>query len=361
MTPSATSAPGPFADGEAMAFDESSTRPANWVQAMEATSTRRTSPTLHRGDGTRPIPTTAHKPGYQSNAMSWKFWRPTAHRRLEDRRKLGSATAYDGHTHYAQRQHHVRVTAYALAVTDDGRVDPVQRGAQFFCGMFVADRTTRTAGANSAEPKAWRNQRETTAAENLFAIGPVPRHRAHKSTQTGYPAVFTRRRRNTAVGGGREKRALQRRGRLVSQDMNGDRSMGRSYDRSQEQLVGSTDRPSPKRHISSRRPRASPREGTPGTDRQLHHHREPRDLLEPGEAGGRSARSDDPVVREYSNATNRRQAQITTTWWLSRLISRTNNVTQTWAASSRRRPRGGTRTGRRRWLVLRRRSCPDVP
>ena len=86
----------------------------NWVQAMEGNLDTSHISHLHQFEGIDDIPDDgSDKPGYPSNAMSWKFWRHDRAPRLEvddtwfGYRYAGIRTTPNGNTH-------VRVTAYAL-------------------------------------------------------------------------------------------------------------------------------------------------------------------------------------------------------------------------------------------------------
>src|SRR6516162_1929382 len=98
--------------GEFMATKQHST--CNWVQAMEGNIDTAHISHLHQWDGIDDIPDDgSDKPGYPSNAMSWKFWRHDRAPRLDvddtwfGYRYAGIRTTPNGNTH-------VRITAYAV-------------------------------------------------------------------------------------------------------------------------------------------------------------------------------------------------------------------------------------------------------
>src|ERR1700757_3510160 len=89
----------------------------NWVQAMEGNLDTSHISHLHQWNGIDDIPDDgSDKPGYPSNAMSWKFWRHDRAPRLEvddtwyGYRYAGLRTTPNGNTH-------VRVTAYVVPYT----------------------------------------------------------------------------------------------------------------------------------------------------------------------------------------------------------------------------------------------------
>ena len=89
----------------------------NWVQAMEGNIDTAHISHLHQWNGVDDIPDDgSDKPGYPSNAMSWKFWRHDRAPRLEVQetwygfRYAGIRTTPNGNTH-------VRITAYAMPYT----------------------------------------------------------------------------------------------------------------------------------------------------------------------------------------------------------------------------------------------------
>jgi phthalate 4,5-dioxygenase len=138
----------------------------NWVQAMEGNIDTSHISHLHQWDGIDDLPDDgSDKPGYPSNAMSWKFWRHDRAPRLEVHdtwfgyRYAGIRTTPNGNTH-------VRVTAYALPYATMVASIPFSVG----CGMFVPIDDENCWRYFSA-PKAWRNPRNYGGA-NLFSLAP---------------------------------------------------------------------------------------------------------------------------------------------------------------------------------------------
>ena len=207
-----------LADGEVMATKQHST--CNWVQAMEGNIDTSHISHLHQWDGIDDLPDDgSDKPGYPSNAMSWKFWRHDRAPRLEvddtwyGYRYAGIRTTPNGNTH-------VRVTAYALPYATMVASIPFSVG----CGMFVPIDDENCWRYFSA-PKAWRNPRNY-GGTNLFAARPVL-HPGQQSEQRDHPASVHGGERLPAVPGGPgEAGHLQRRRRLREPGPDGDRVDG---------------------------------------------------------------------------------------------------------------------------------------
>src|SRR5215472_1015052 len=105
----------------------------NWVQAMEGNIDTAHISHLHQFDGVDDIPDDgSDKPGYPSNAMSWKFWRHDRAPRLEVHdtwygyRYAGIRTTPNGNTH-------VRITAYVVPYGSMVASIPFSTGQ----GMFI--------------------------------------------------------------------------------------------------------------------------------------------------------------------------------------------------------------------------------
>ena len=176
--------------GEVIATKQHST--CNWVQAMEGNIDTSHISHLHQWDGIDDIPDDgSDKPGYPSNAMSWKFWRHDRAPRLEvddtwyGYRYAGIRTTPNGNTH-------VRVTAYALPYTTMVASIPFSVG----CGMFVPIDDENCWRYFSA-PKAWRNPRNYGGA-NLFSLAPFTTPVNSRANPGGSPRGFTRRRTTTS-------------------------------------------------------------------------------------------------------------------------------------------------------------------
>jgi hypothetical protein len=189
---------------------------------------------LHQWDGIDDLPDDgSDKPGYPSNAMSWKFWRHDRAPRLEvddtwyGYRYAGIRTTPNGNTH-------VRVTAYIAPFTT--LVASVPWNVRQ--GLFVPmddECTARYSIGVEAPPNIYGY-----GGENLFAVAPFTN--AARSGRTGIlPREYT------ADNDYQIDREVQRTATFsgvadfVSQDFMVTESMGPIYDRSQEQL-GSTDK-----------------------------------------------------------------------------------------------------------------------
>ena len=140
----------------------------NWVQAMEGNLDTAHISHLHQFDGIDDIPDDgSDKPGYPSNAMSWKFWRRDRAPRLEleetwyGYRYAGVRTTPNGNTH-------VRITAYALPYSTMVASIPFSVGQECSCRS-----TTRTAGAISSCRRSGR----IPASSAARTCSPSPRSR----------------------------------------------------------------------------------------------------------------------------------------------------------------------------------------
>jgi phthalate 4,5-dioxygenase len=281
---------------EVMAVKQHST--CNWVQAMEGNIDTSHISHLHQWDGIDDLPDDgSDKPGYPSNAMSWKFWRHDRAPRLEvddtwyGFRYAGIRTTPNGNTH-------VRVTAYALPYATMVASIPFSVG----CGMFVPIDDENCWRYFSA-PKAWRNPRNY-GGTNLFALAPFSTPVSNPRNGIT-PRLYTAENDYQLSQEVREKRGIfSGVDDFVSQDLMVTESMGPIYDRSQEQL-GSTDRAITRmRHIllSAARGLAEGKEppAVTGDFRSIHGAEK---ILEPGEDWRLLGTEDDPVVRESATAT----------------------------------------------------------
>jgi hypothetical protein len=214
----------------------------NWVQAMEGNIDTSHISHLHQWNGVDDIPDDgSDKPGYPSNAMSWKFWRHDRAPRLEvddtwyGYRYAGIRTTPNGNTH-------VRITAYAVPYTTMVASVPWSQRQGLFVPMDD-ECTARYSLAVNALPNT-----RGYGGENLFAVAPFTN--AIRSGRTGIlPREYT------ADNDYQIDREVQRTSTFsgvadfVSQDFMVTESMGPIYDRTQEQL-GSTDKAiSRMRHI----------------------------------------------------------------------------------------------------------------
>ena len=139
----------------------------NWVQAMEGNLDTSHISHLHQFDGIDDIPDDgSDKPGYPSNAMSWKFWRHDRAPRLEvddtwyGYRYAGIRTTPNGNTH-------VRVTAYVAALHHDGRAAFRSTGA----GAVRPDRRRELLALHFVGPTR-RRTRTATAARTCSRVAP---------------------------------------------------------------------------------------------------------------------------------------------------------------------------------------------
>ena len=286
---------------EVMATKQHST--CNWVQAMEGNIDTAHISHLHQWDGIDDIPDDgSDKPGYPSNAMSWKFWRHDRAPRLElddtwyGYRYAGIRTTPNGNTH-------VRITAFAVPFHTMVASIPFSLGQ----GMFIPiddDNCWRYFTA----PRTWRNPRNLGGA-NLFSIAPF-------STPVSTATDGIVPRRYTAENDYLIDRDVQRTSTFsgvadfVSQDLMVTESMGPIYDRTQEQL-GSTDKAiSRMRHllISAAKGLAEGKEPPAvGAGLDFASIRGAEKILEPGEDWRDLGTDDDPVVREALSATTGEQ------------------------------------------------------
>jgi phthalate 4,5-dioxygenase oxygenase subunit len=270
----------------------------NWVQAMEGNIDTAHISHLHQWDGIDDIPDDgSDKPGYPSNAMSWKFWRHDRAPRLEvddtwyGYRYAGIRTTPNGNTH-------VRVTAFAVPFHTMVASIPFSAGQ----GMFIPIDDNNCWRYFTA-PRTWRNPRNLGGA-NLFSIAPF-------STPVSTATDGIVPRRYTAENDYLIDRDVQRTSTFsgvadfVSQDLMVTESMGPIYDRTQEQL-GSTDKAiSRMRHllISAAKDLADGKEPPAvGAGLDFASIRGAEKILEPGEDWRNLGTSDDPVVQEAFSA-----------------------------------------------------------
>ncbi|MBO0802902.1 MAG: Rieske 2Fe-2S domain-containing protein [Nocardiopsaceae bacterium] len=277
-------------DGEFIAAKQHTT--CNWVQAMEGNIDTAHISHLHQFDQIDDIPDDgSDKPGYPSNAMSWKFWRHDRAPRLDiddtwyGYRYAGIRTTPNGHTH-------VRITAYALPYSTMVASVPFSAGQGLFIPIddencwryFLAPR-------NRPNPR-------NLGGENLFAVAPF------STPITGRRDGISPR-AYTAENDYQVDRDYKRHGifsgvsDFVSQDLMVTESMGPIYDRTQEQL-GSTDKAiSRMRHllISAARGLADGKE-PPAVRGDFRSIRGAEKILEPGEDWRVLGTDEDPVVAE---------------------------------------------------------------
>jgi hypothetical protein len=290
----------PFRDFGTDGLDASEFRAAkqystcNWVQAMEGNIDTAHISHLHQFDGIDLIPDDgSDKPGYPSNAISWKFWRPDRAPRLEVEdtwygyRYAGIRTTPNGHTH-------VRITAYAVPCMTMVASIPFSAGI----GMFIPI-DDENCWRYIMMPKKRQNPRNL-GGENLFAVAPFSTPITGR-TDGIIPRMYT------AENDFQVDRDYQRHGifsgvsDFVSQDLMVTESMGPIYDRTQEQL-GATDKAiSRMRHIlisAAKGLAAGKKPPAVGADLDFRSIRGAEKILEAGEDWRVLGTDDDPIVQE---------------------------------------------------------------
>ena len=207
----------------------------NWVQAMEGNLDTSHISHLHQFDGIDDIPDDgSDKPGYPSNAMSWKFWRHDRAPRLEvddtwyGYRYAGIRTTPNGYTH-------VRVTAYALPYSTMVASIPFTASH----GMFVPI-DDQNCWRYNLNPRTRPNPRNYGGA-NLFSVAPFSTPITTRADGGIIPRLYTMDNDFQLSHEARRRGNFSGIADFVSQDFMVTESMGPIYDRSQEQL-GSTDR-----------------------------------------------------------------------------------------------------------------------
>jgi phthalate 4,5-dioxygenase oxygenase subunit len=266
----------------------------NWVQAMEGNLDTAHISHLHQFAGIDDIPDDgSDRPGYPSNAMSWKFWRHDRAPRLEVEqtwygyRYAGIRTTPNKHTH-------VRISAYCIPYSTIVASIPFSSAH----GMFVPmdDHTTARYFVVTQPPQNPRG----LGGENLFAVAPFTT--PFRSARNGIIE-----RELTLDNDYKIDREAQRSwsfsgiGDFVSQDFMVTESMGPIYDRTQEHL-GTTDVSIIRLRtilINAARALAQGKE-PPAVAEGLDYRsiRGAEKILEPGEDWRVLGTDDDPVVRE---------------------------------------------------------------
>ena len=264
----------------------------NWVQAMEGNLDTSHISHLHQFEGIDDIPDDgSDKPGYPSNAMSWKFWRHDRAPRLEvddtwfGYRYAGIRTTPNGNTH-------VRVTAYALPYSTMVASIPFTVGH----GMFVP-LDDENCWRYTIIPKQRLNPRGLGGA-NLFSVAPFSTPITGKRDGI-IPRLYTMDNDFQMSAEARRNGNFSGVADFVSQDFMVTESMGPIYDRSQEQL-GSTDRAITRmRHIllSAAKGLAEGKE-PPALAGDFQTVRGAEKILEPGEDWRILGTDADPVVQE---------------------------------------------------------------
>ena len=208
--------------------------PCNWVQAMEGNIDTAHISHLHQFEAIDQIPDDgSDKPGYPSNAMSWKFWRHDRTPRLEVEetwygyKYAGIRETPNGHTH-------VRITAYVVPYSTLVATVPVTSRH----GMFIPMDDDNTMRYSFAAHRVSEINPLGYGGANLFDVAPF--------TNPLLRGGGIIERTHTADNEYQIDREIQRTATFsgvsdfVSQDYMVTESMGPIYDRSQEHL-GTTD------------------------------------------------------------------------------------------------------------------------
>jgi len=221
-------------DGEVLATKQLTT--CNWVQAMEGNIDTAHISHLHQWDGIDDIPDDgSDKPGYPSNAMSWKFWRHDRAPRLEvddtwyGYRYAGLRTTPNGNTH-------VRITAYAVPWMTMVASIPFSVGL----GMFVPIDDENCWRFFVAPKDRGRLNPRGLGGANLFSFAPFSTPITGR-TNGIVPRLYTMDNDFQLSYEARKDGNFSGVSDFVSQDFMVTESMGPIYDRGEEHL-GATDR-----------------------------------------------------------------------------------------------------------------------
>jgi phthalate 4,5-dioxygenase len=268
----------------------------NWVQAMEGNLDTSHISWLHQWEGVEQIPDDgSDKPGYPSNAMSWKFWRHDRAPRLEIEdtwygfKYIGLRKTPNGHDH-------VRMSAFCYPFNTV--IASVPFSTQH--GLFVPiddHNTWRYSFSTRDNPGV-----TDVGGENLFALSPFEFGPAEVGRNGIIPRRYTL---DNDFGIDREKQRTETYSgvaEFISQDFMVTETMGPIYDRSQEHL-GTSDKAiirmrrlllAAARHVA---------EGgdAPAVDGDLDYRsiRSAEKILEPGEDWRALGTDEDPMVQRY--------------------------------------------------------------
>jgi phthalate 4,5-dioxygenase oxygenase subunit len=276
--------------------------PCNWVQAMEGNLDTSHISWLHQWNGVDDIPDDgSDKPGYPSNAMSWKFWRHDRAPRLEIEdtwygfKYVGIRDTPNGHKH-------VRMSAYCFPYNTVIASVPFSTGH----GLFVPiddHNTWRYSFSTRVNPGL-----QEVGGTNLFALSPFE----FGPAQVGRNGIIPRRytaendygidrseQRDVTYSGVRE---------FISQDFMVTESMGPIYDRTQERL-GTSDKAIIRMRRLLMAAAKSVAEGgePPAVSPELDYRsiRSAEKILEPGEDWRVLGTSEDPMVQKYDAGNSR--------------------------------------------------------
>jgi phthalate 4,5-dioxygenase len=266
----------------------------NWVQAMEGNLDTSHISWLHQWDGVDDIPDDgSDKPGYPSNAMSWKFWRHDRAPRLELEetwygfKYAGIRTTPNGNTH-------VRVTAFCYPFFTLVAALPFSTRQ----GVFVPIDDENTARFTFVT-RAVENPRGIGGA-GLFALTPF----THARTSAGTGIIERRYTRENDYGIDRAaQRGVSYSGvaEFMSQDFMVTETMGPIYDRTQEHL-GTSDKAiiRMRRLLIAAAKRVAEGGDAPAVDGDLDYRsiRSAEKILEAGEDWRVLGTDDDELVRE---------------------------------------------------------------
>ena len=231
---SATSAPRSL-DAEQVAATKLHTT-CNWVQAMEGNLDTSHISWLHQWNGVDQIPDDgSDKPGYPTNAMSWKFWKHDRAPAAGDRGHLVRVQVRR-HPHHTQRLHPRADERVLLPVQHSDRVGAVQHPAR-----AVRAGRRREHLALQLQPPADQGQVAEVGGENLFSVSPFEFGPAEVGRNGIIPRRYTAE--NDYGINREEQRHLTYSGvrEFISQDFMVTESMGPIYDRTQERL-GTSDK-----------------------------------------------------------------------------------------------------------------------
>ncbi|GAA1183090.1 Rieske 2Fe-2S domain-containing protein [Pseudonocardia alaniniphila] len=276
--------------------------PCNWVQAMEGNLDTSHISWLHQWDGVDDIPDDgSDKPGYPSNAMSWKFWRHDRAPRLEIEdtwygfKYVGIRDTPNGHKH-------VRMSAFCFPYNTVIASVPFSTGH----GLFVPiddHNTWRYSFSTRVNPGL-----QEVGGTNLFALSPFEFGPAEVGRNGIIPRRYTAEndygidraeQRNVTYSGVRE---------FISQDFMVTESMGPIYDRTQERLGTSDKAIIRMRRLLMAAAKSVAEGGEPpavAPDLDYRSIRSAEKILEPGEDWRVLGTSDDPMVQKYDAGNSR--------------------------------------------------------
>jgi phenylpropionate dioxygenase-like ring-hydroxylating dioxygenase large terminal subunit len=207
----------------------------NWVQAMEGNLDTSHISWLHQWDGVDDIPDDgSDKPGYPTNAMSWKFWRHDRAPRLE-LEETWYGFKYVGLRQTPNGHDHVRMSAFCYPFNTV--IASVPFSTQHGLFVPVDDHNTWRYSFSTRDTPGLAE----VGGENLFALSPYEFGPAEVGRNGIIPRRYTL---ENDFGIDREKqRGVTYSGvaEFISQDFMVTETMGPIYDRTQEHL-GTSDK-----------------------------------------------------------------------------------------------------------------------